>query len=200
MTLHWTLFVRAREAQFIGTGELPQGGKYAALRSDDGAVTVVAEAMTWNASQCIRSNPPFYNVAASQTFSLSLPELSDIAAESMHVYRSCIGWRYGGDGDSSPTYFVRQADAKVTAGAVAVVVEANCVYTLSTRGSLLRSGSEAIAKPTLPARPAPAAFALPHVDDFDGPRADGGEALFFSDVSATSRVCRPCDDGLIGLD
>ena len=77
---------------------------------------------------------------------------------------------------------------------------ANCVYTLSTRGSLLRSGAEAIAKPTLPARPAPAAFALPHVDDFDGPRADGGEALFFSDVSATSRVCRPCDDGLIGLD
>lgn len=181
MTQHWSRFVSGGEAHFIGTGDLQEGGKYAGLQSDDGAVTVVVEAMTWNASLCIRSNPPFYTVAPTQNVSLHFPALAGAKGKPMAVYCSCIGWRYGGGGDQSPSYFQRISDAHASANGTLVLadVRADCVYTATTRSSLLGAAAEPAA---LPARPPPAAFALPHADSFDDTRTDGNEALYFSDM------------------
>jgi galactosylceramidase len=180
MTLHWSRFVSGGAAQFIGTGELLEGGKFAALQSDDGAVTVIVEAMTWNSSLCIRSNPPYYTVASTQNASLRFQELASKKTKRLAVYRSCTGWRYGGDGDQSPSYFQQVSDAHVSDDGTMLLedVRADCVYTATTRTTLLG----APAKPVLPARPPPAAFLLPHTDNFDGARSDGNEALYFSDV------------------
>ena len=196
MTLHWSAFVTAKDnARYASAGTLKGGGGYVVLMAEgrkssssgsDGnsnrgshasanEITVVVEALQWNSSQCIRSNPAPYTVAKTQTVVISLD--AALNASKMSVWRSCIGWRYGGGGGGE-TYFQRQQDANVVAGALTLTVDANCYYTISTKMNVVRPHFESGTKTA-----SHLGFALPYHAPFSGPGlSNGGAPVYFSDM------------------
>jgi hypothetical protein len=176
VTLHWSLFLRATDrAIFVATGNLTGGGTFSALAHPGGEqVTFIVEAMRYNESLCIRSNPAYYSVEDRQNVTLQLLGLSARSAgTSFAVWRSCISWQYGA-GDFAPEWFQFQGLLQVDAGSsLHLTVEANCIYTISNKLEVKRPVFSA-SKPQKP-------FPLPYFDDFEQPIFGKG-AKFFGDL------------------
>ena len=174
-----SLFVTAADnARFTNSGLLSKGGSYVVLTSA-AHTTVIIEALHWNSSQCIRSNPPYYPVQRTQAVDLDLTRSLGTGAGAgveLAVWRSCIDWRYSSGTASS--YLQQQGNVQVVNSRVQLEVDANCVYTLSSKLTVTR--------PTLPDATAHAQrhveLTLPHTDNFSGTVTNGGAPLFFSDV------------------
>jgi hypothetical protein len=66
----------------------------AAMSSPDSEdFAIIVHAFRHNTSQCIRCDPPAWEVAAKQTASFQLTGLSG-STNKLHVWRSCSGWEY----------------------------------------------------------------------------------------------------------
>jgi hypothetical protein len=155
-----------------GRCALSEGGNYAALASPDSAdFTVIVHTFRHNTSKCIRNDPPTdWHVASSQLVHFDLTMLGMWLPTSLSAWRSCSGWVYPAETDG---WLEQLPDVLVSAGKVTVEVLADCYYTLSTVGGVV--------KPALPTHiPYSSAFPLPYSEDFEGMLV-GGEAPFFGD-------------------
>ena len=181
ITMHWTLFAKPGWTALTCSTprcKLVGGGDYAALVSPNGwDITVIVETFLHSASQCIRQDPPDWEVEARQNVTITLPS-SVLKARgglaTVDMWRSCTGWRYPADNDS---FMIKQPPLSISSsGRVSFVANVNCYYTITT--------VVGISKPLLPSStsrdPRPAFFPLPFSEDFEGATA-GGEAPYFGD-------------------
>lgn len=180
VTLHWSLFLSAtNQSRFVAVGNLTAGGTYVVLVTQNtGDITIIVESMRYNESLCIRSNPTFYTVADVQNVSFQLNDTS--AGTNFTLWRSCLSWQYG-QGDYAPSYFQSQDHVVVDAkGYLSLTVEANCIYTLSTR--------KGIQRPIFSTPKDATPFPLPYADNFENGAIGGGAKYFGDQMGKFERV------------